>query len=227
MYSNSLFNLVAFFVVCTSKMWANDIKINLSYRNKRVKQKNEEDSRSNANVDSSINATVQNNERMDDNDDPHSKTPIIIRKTRANRTKSGDSTEKKKEASTTSNVLMSSDANVDSSIDATVQDDEPMDDDDDPDFKIPVTTRTTRAKRTKSGESTGKKAKASSTSNALMSSPSMSSGGSNVHVCKLCNFKSSKRSLLTRHLKSHSEDRPHKCGICERGFKVPFFYFTF
>ncbi|KAJ6220840.1 hypothetical protein RDWZM_006652 [Blomia tropicalis] len=191
-----------------------------SLRNKRVKQKNEEDSRSNANVDSSIDATVQNNERMDDNDDPHSKTPIIIRKTRANRTKSGDSTEKKKEASTTSNVLMSSDANVDSSIDATVQDDEPMDDDDDPDFKIPVTTRTTRAKRTKSSESTGKKAKASSSSNALMSSPSMSSGGSNVHVCKLCNFKSSKRSLLTRHLKSHSEDRPHKCSICELGFKT-------
>ncbi|KAJ6220839.1 hypothetical protein RDWZM_006651 [Blomia tropicalis] len=110
-----------------------------SLRNKRVKQKNEEDSRSNANVDSSINATVQNNERMDDNDDPHSKTPIFIRKTRANRTKSGYSTEKKEEASTTSNVLMNSD-------------------------------------------------------------------GSNVHVCKLCNFKSSKRSQLTRHLKSHSED---------------------
>ncbi|KAJ6220842.1 hypothetical protein RDWZM_006654 [Blomia tropicalis] len=113
-----------------------------------------------------------------------------------------------------------SNANVDSSIDATVQDDEPMDDDDDPDFKTPVTTRTTRAKGTKSGESTGKKAKASSTSNALMSSPSMSSGGSNVHVCTYCSYTSNKRYLLSRHLKSHSEDRPHKCGICERGFKT-------
>lgn len=26
--------------------------------------------------------------------------------------------------------------------------------------------------------------------------------------------------LLLRHMKSHSEERPHKCSVCERGFKT-------
>ncbi|KAJ8954592.1 hypothetical protein NQ318_003123 [Aromia moschata] len=29
-----------------------------------------------------------------------------------------------------------------------------------------------------------------------------------------------KRYLLSRHMKSHSEERPHKCSVCERGFKT-------
>ncbi|KAI1301900.1 Transcriptional repressor CTCF [Halotydeus destructor] len=44
--------------------------------------------------------------------------------------------------------------------------------------------------------------------------------GSNHHMCNYCNYTSNKRYLLSRHMKSHSEERPHKCGICERGFKT-------
>lgn len=40
------------------------------------------------------------------------------------------------------------------------------------------------------------------------------------HMCNYCNYTSNKRYLLSRHMKSHSEERPHKCGICERGFKT-------
>lgn len=38
-------------------------------------------------------------------------------------------------------------------------------------------------------------------------------------MCSFCNYTSPKRYLLSRHMKSHSEDRPHKCNICQRGFK--------
>jgi hypothetical protein len=41
-----------------------------------------------------------------------------------------------------------------------------------------------------------------------------------VHVCQYCNYTTSKRYLLARHMKCHSEDRPHKCNVCERGFKT-------
>ena len=40
------------------------------------------------------------------------------------------------------------------------------------------------------------------------------------HMCNYCNYKTSKRYLLSRHMISHSEDRPHKCLVCERGFKT-------
>lgn len=40
------------------------------------------------------------------------------------------------------------------------------------------------------------------------------------HVCNYCTYTTHKRYLLSRHMKSHSEDRPHRCGICERGFKT-------
>lgn len=39
-------------------------------------------------------------------------------------------------------------------------------------------------------------------------------------TCTYCNYTSPKRYLLSRHMKSHSEDRPHKCEICSRGFKT-------
>ena len=41
-----------------------------------------------------------------------------------------------------------------------------------------------------------------------------------AHLCNHCNYTTSKRYLLSRHMISHSEDRPHKCLVCERGFKT-------
>lgn len=41
-----------------------------------------------------------------------------------------------------------------------------------------------------------------------------------VHMCNYCNYTSSKRYLLSRHMKCHSEERPYKCSVCERGFKT-------
>ena len=40
------------------------------------------------------------------------------------------------------------------------------------------------------------------------------------YTCNYCNYTTPKRYLLSRHMKSHSEDRPHKCSVCERGFKT-------
>ena len=39
-------------------------------------------------------------------------------------------------------------------------------------------------------------------------------------MCQYCNYTSPKHYLLTRHMKSHSEDRPHKCDVCQRSFKT-------
>jgi len=39
-------------------------------------------------------------------------------------------------------------------------------------------------------------------------------------MCNYCNYTSPKRYLLTRHMKAHSEERPHKCTICSRMFKT-------
>lgn len=41
-----------------------------------------------------------------------------------------------------------------------------------------------------------------------------------MHMCSYCNYTSPKRYLLSRHMKSHSEERPYKCSVCERGFKT-------
>ncbi|XP_043218623.1 transcriptional repressor CTCF-like [Amphibalanus amphitrite] len=41
-----------------------------------------------------------------------------------------------------------------------------------------------------------------------------------AHMCSYCNYTTPKRYLLSRHMKSHSEERPHKCSVCERGFKT-------
>ncbi|GFR59730.1 transcriptional repressor CTCF [Elysia marginata] len=40
-------------------------------------------------------------------------------------------------------------------------------------------------------------------------------------MCDYCDYTSPKRYLLTRHMKSHSDERPHKCPECNRGFKTP------
>ncbi|KAK2157921.1 hypothetical protein LSH36_181g01043 [Paralvinella palmiformis] len=39
-------------------------------------------------------------------------------------------------------------------------------------------------------------------------------------MCNYCNYTSPKKYLLTRHMKTHSDERPHKCHICDRGFKT-------
>ncbi|XP_063633018.1 transcriptional repressor CTCF-like isoform X1 [Cydia splendana] len=39
-------------------------------------------------------------------------------------------------------------------------------------------------------------------------------------TCTFCNYTSHRRYLLLRHMKTHSEDRPYKCKVCERGFKT-------
>lgn len=40
------------------------------------------------------------------------------------------------------------------------------------------------------------------------------------HMCSYCNYTTAKRYLLSRHMKSHSDERPHRCSVCERGFKT-------
>lgn len=39
-------------------------------------------------------------------------------------------------------------------------------------------------------------------------------------ACTHCDYTSPKKYLLSRHMKSHCDDRPHKCGLCHRGFKT-------
>ncbi|GBP00407.1 hypothetical protein EVAR_69530_1 [Eumeta japonica] len=39
-------------------------------------------------------------------------------------------------------------------------------------------------------------------------------------TCTYCKYTSPRRYLLIRHMKSHSDERPHKCRVCERGFKT-------
>jgi len=50
--------------------------------------------------------------------------------------------------------------------------------------------------------------------------PGTQSCGDRSHMCNYCNYTTPKRYLLSRHMKSHSEERPHKCSVCERGFKT-------
>lgn len=83
----------------------------------------------------------------------------------------------------------------------------------DEDYKTPVVPK---GRGRPKGSTESKKISVKSASSSI---GHHSSGGS-LHVCTYCNYTSNKRYLLSRHLKSHSEDRPHKCGICERGFKV-------
>ncbi|XP_060857315.1 transcriptional repressor CTCFL-like [Metopolophium dirhodum] len=41
-----------------------------------------------------------------------------------------------------------------------------------------------------------------------------------LHLCDYCPYSTGKRYLLSRHMKSHSKERPHICTICDRGFKT-------
>lgn len=55
---------------------------------------------------------------------------------------------------------------------------------------------------------------------ATRGSAKKSQNTSQLHMCNYCNYTSPKRYLLSRHMKSHSEERPYKCSVCERGFKT-------
>ena len=84
-------------------------------------------------------------------------------------------------------------------------------DDQDVDIKPNVTQKTPKRAKKTPGSASAKKVK--------LAAPTTPSNP-NQHMCNYCNYTSNKRYLLSRHMKSHSEERPHKCGICERGFKV-------
>lgn len=95
--------------------------------------------------------------------------------------------------------------------------DSTMDDDlDDSDYKTPIIQRQRAAR-----SATVPTKKTRSSANDALNKTS-GNIGTGLHVCTYCTYTSTKRYLLSRHMKSHSEDRPHKCGICERGFKVCF-----
>jgi DNA-directed RNA polymerase subunit M/transcription elongation factor TFIIS len=38
--------------------------------------------------------------------------------------------------------------------------------------------------------------------------------------CEFCDYTNAKKYLLHRHMRSHSENRPHVCVVCERSFKT-------
>lgn len=40
------------------------------------------------------------------------------------------------------------------------------------------------------------------------------------YSCPHCTYVTTKKHLLWRHAKCHTEERPHKCDVCERGFKT-------
>lgn len=38
--------------------------------------------------------------------------------------------------------------------------------------------------------------------------------------CELCSYTCPRRSNLDRHMKSHTDERPHKCHLCGRAFRT-------
>lgn len=111
------------------------------------------------------------------------------------------------------NIPNRNNSTVNTSIDATDKSQSTIEDE--PEFKTPLANKS-RGRPVKAHTEPTKKSKSSS----VVMNTSTSSSVGNLHVCTYCSYTSTKRYLLSRHLKSHSEDRPHKCGICERGFKV-------
>lgn len=55
---------------------------------------------------------------------------------------------------------------------------------------------------------------------AIRLAPRLPRLSSQPYVCNYCSYSSPKRYLLSRHMKSHSDERPHKCDVCGRGFKT-------
>lgn len=43
--------------------------------------------------------------------------------------------------------------------------------------------------------------------------------GNKIFQCSMCNYSNTKRFLLSRHIRIHSDERPHKCSVCAKGFR--------
>ncbi|CAF4029932.1 unnamed protein product [Rotaria sordida] len=72
------------------------------------------------------------------------------------------------------------------------------------------------------GETPRKWSKATPQRNSSISKTSVSDSGKSMEklMCSYCNYTTTKKYLLQRHLKSHSTERPHKCAYCDRSFKT-------
>ncbi|XP_013112503.1 transcriptional repressor CTCF [Stomoxys calcitrans] len=55
---------------------------------------------------------------------------------------------------------------------------------------------------------------------AIVKASALTPDASGEYRCTTCDYSSNKKFLLSRHLKTHSEERPYKCSVCERGFKT-------
>uniref|UniRef100_A0A1A9W4J7 C2H2-type domain-containing protein n=1 Tax=Glossina brevipalpis TaxID=37001 RepID=A0A1A9W4J7_9MUSC len=50
--------------------------------------------------------------------------------------------------------------------------------------------------------------------------PLDAAANADLYKCTHCTYTTNKKFLMSRHMKSHSDDRPYKCSICEKGFKT-------
>lgn len=49
---------------------------------------------------------------------------------------------------------------------------------------------------------------------------SLCPGVKKTFQCELCSYTCPRRSNLDRHMKSHTDERPHKCHLCGRAFRT-------
>lgn len=101
-------------------------------------------------------------------------------------------------------------------------DEEEEEDEEDEDESIMEKALISNANQVGINHSTSEHQQQGSTNQTAISSKKNRKAKSGIggHVCNYCNYTTHKKYLLSRHMKSHSEDRPHRCGICERGFKT-------
>ena len=50
--------------------------------------------------------------------------------------------------------------------------------------------------------------------------PTKETGTGPAYKCSVCPYATEKKYLLTRHVKTHTDDRPHQCSTCPQNFKV-------
>ena len=77
------------------------------------------------------------------------------------------------------------------------------------------TKGTKRTRKSQAGSTGTKKAKTANQAGATGTQPNATNS---QYQCNYCNYTSNKRYLLSRHMKSHSEERPHK--VCFLFFKL-------